>query len=447
MNSLKFDPNINGINIDESEFLIIQYADDTTLLLDDNEVSLNSALNLINAFSAISGLKVNFEKTQAVWIGAKRGCVEEIKTEKPLLWSKNGIFKLLGIRYELYKNDIYKQHFTEKITVIKKLFNDWSLRYLSLIGKVTVIKTLAIPILVQSLTSLQNLSQNDINEVQSVLFKFLWDKKTEKIKKKSPYSVIRKWWSTYASRRIIPSCIKISWIKKLIDPTYSAPWKTLILPTFEKFGGDKLWLLNPEGLIKIADNFNSFWKGIIIKWATLRDSSTATPEAILSQPLWLNNNIKINNKTIIKPSWIKNDIFFVNDLIDETGNFLPYEEFVRKFPVNTNILDFYGLLSAIPREWKIKLKDCNKLEDVSSSHITYLKKHLKVTKYFTNIQVEKLLPNSIKSQQNWEEKLHKNFSKEIWKEINLRTAKLTDDTSIRTFQYKINNRILYTNEC
>ena len=82
--ALKFDPNINGIDIDESEFLIIQYADDTTLLLDDNEVSLNSALNLTNAFSETSGLKVNFEKTQAVWIGAKRGCVEEIKTEKPL---------------------------------------------------------------------------------------------------------------------------------------------------------------------------------------------------------------------------------------------------------------------------------------------------------------------------------------------------------------------------
>ena len=107
-------------NIDESEFLIIQYADDTTLLLDDNEVSLNSALNLINAFSEISGLKVNFEKTQAVWIGAKRGCMEEIQTEKPLFWSKTGIFKLLGIRYELYQNDIYKQNFAEKISVIKK---------------------------------------------------------------------------------------------------------------------------------------------------------------------------------------------------------------------------------------------------------------------------------------------------------------------------------------
>ena len=182
--ALKFDANINGKNIDESEFLIIQYADDTTLLLDDNEVSLNSALNLINAFSEISGLKVNFEKTQAVWIGAKKGCVEEIKTEKPLLWSKNGIFKLLGIRY-IYINDIYKQNFTQKITVIKKLLNDWSLRNLSLIGKVTVtvIKTLAIPILVQSLTSLQNLYQNDINELQSVLFKFLWGKNTEKIKR------------------------------------------------------------------------------------------------------------------------------------------------------------------------------------------------------------------------------------------------------------------------
>ena len=59
-------------------------------------------------------------------------CVEEIKTEKPLLWSKNGIFKLLGIKYELhvYQNDIYKQNFTEKnnCNKKKKLLNDWSLR-------------------------------------------------------------------------------------------------------------------------------------------------------------------------------------------------------------------------------------------------------------------------------------------------------------------------------
>ena len=46
-----------------------------------------------------------------------------------------------------------------------------------------MIKTFAIPILVQSLTSLQNLFQNDINELQSVLFKFFWGKKNpEKIK-------------------------------------------------------------------------------------------------------------------------------------------------------------------------------------------------------------------------------------------------------------------------
>jgi hypothetical protein len=33
-------------------------------------------------FSDCSGLRAKFDKTEAIWIGAKRGCVETIKTIK-----------------------------------------------------------------------------------------------------------------------------------------------------------------------------------------------------------------------------------------------------------------------------------------------------------------------------------------------------------------------------
>ena len=44
--AIKFHPNINGIKIDDSEFLISLYADDSTLILEDDTQSLNHALEV-----------------------------------------------------------------------------------------------------------------------------------------------------------------------------------------------------------------------------------------------------------------------------------------------------------------------------------------------------------------------------------------------------------------
>ena len=103
--AIKFNPNIKGIKINDSEFLISQYADDSTLALGDDVLSLKSALKCIENFGQCSGLRANFTKTQAVWIGGKRGCGEEIETEENIDWNHNGKFKLLGIYYDVNKND------------------------------------------------------------------------------------------------------------------------------------------------------------------------------------------------------------------------------------------------------------------------------------------------------------------------------------------------------
>ena len=51
---------------------VSQHADDTTLLLDGSELSLQKAFELLGKFGCISGLKVNCEKTKALWIGKLR---------------------------------------------------------------------------------------------------------------------------------------------------------------------------------------------------------------------------------------------------------------------------------------------------------------------------------------------------------------------------------------
>ena len=77
---------VRGITIRQKELKISQFADDTTIILDGTEDSLQAALNVLEIFGGISGLKVNTEKTQIVWIGRKRGSKVKLKVNRELRW-------------------------------------------------------------------------------------------------------------------------------------------------------------------------------------------------------------------------------------------------------------------------------------------------------------------------------------------------------------------------
>jgi hypothetical protein len=64
---------IKGIKINAAELLLSQFADDTTLGLDGSERSFNEAIATLINFAKMSGLKMNNDKTQAVWIGSRKG--------------------------------------------------------------------------------------------------------------------------------------------------------------------------------------------------------------------------------------------------------------------------------------------------------------------------------------------------------------------------------------
>ena len=69
---IKQNHDIGGIIINGNEHKISQYADDTCLILDGSPQSLFTALDTIDFFSNLSGLKINSSKTKIVWIGSKK---------------------------------------------------------------------------------------------------------------------------------------------------------------------------------------------------------------------------------------------------------------------------------------------------------------------------------------------------------------------------------------
>ena len=58
------------------------------------------------------------------------------------------------------------------------------------------------------------------------------------------------------------NALKISWLHKLLDPFNHSPSKVLLLDYIQKWGGSNISSLSKEGLEKIAEKINPFWKNV-----------------------------------------------------------------------------------------------------------------------------------------------------------------------------------------
>ena len=90
---------------------------------------------------------------------------------------------LLGINFTLNLEDILIYNFDSKIKQIQNVIKLWSLRKLTVLGRVTIIKTLIIPKLTHLFISLPNPPKPMIKTLNKMLFQFIWQTKPEKIKR------------------------------------------------------------------------------------------------------------------------------------------------------------------------------------------------------------------------------------------------------------------------
>ena len=73
---------------------ISQLADDTTLFC-SSKSDISKAMNIIETFGSFSGLKLNRNKTEGIWIGALKNSVDKIEG---IRWTDRPV-KALGIYF------------------------------------------------------------------------------------------------------------------------------------------------------------------------------------------------------------------------------------------------------------------------------------------------------------------------------------------------------------
>ena len=130
---------------------------------------------------------MNWSKLTAFYIGSMRGRDLRPMANKGLSWSLD-IIHYLGIKYpiaEHLQQQIFELNFGNNLAKIKTIINIWSARHLTLLGKITIIKSLVIPILTLLTRKLSllliEISKKFIQELNKTLFHFVWGSKWERV--------------------------------------------------------------------------------------------------------------------------------------------------------------------------------------------------------------------------------------------------------------------------
>ena len=191
-------------------------------------------MKTFDCFSLFSGLKINRSKCEIAGIGTKKGVKMALCGMKSINL-KYDFIKILGVCYSYNKEVENEKNFMNHIKQIQNILKTWRMRDLSLEGKVTIFKSLAISKIVH-LVLVTNIPLSTIELLIRIQKEFLWGKQKPKIK----HETLRNNYENGGIKNVdiffkIVS-LQCSWIGRLFDSNFHQ-WKVIPLKLIEKYLG------------------------------------------------------------------------------------------------------------------------------------------------------------------------------------------------------------------
>ena len=297
--AIRKNTNIKGISVNDVEIKLSQYADDTTLILDGSDESLRSSLATLDDFSKVSSLRLNDKKTEALWIGASIGNDKILLPGKELKWPKDKV-KSLGIWISTNLELSASLNYNEKLEKVKEILRCWKYRRLTLLGKITVIKSLAVSQLLYLLSPLRS-NYRILNEINDLLYTFLWNGKGDKIKRKTMINDLSVGGLKMIDIRSFNKSLKTTWIKKYLDNNNKGKWKIFFDIALKNYGCQNVFSynLNVRDTSSTIATSDAFVNELLEIWAGVNfEPEITSKDHFLDQQLWHNSLIRIANKTV-----------------------------------------------------------------------------------------------------------------------------------------------------
>ena len=242
-NQVRKSPDIKGIYIEGKENKTSLFADDASFILDGSTKSFENLIRILDKFTNISGLKLNAKKCQVLRIGSLTSKPIELMKHRKFSWNSNKA-SCLGMVFKTNREKSLSSNLEPKIIEFEKCLMQWRHRKLSLMGKIVVIKSYALPKLKYPLTSLPNPPKETIKRIEKMMYNFIWDGKPDKIKREILTSDYDKGGLRMIDIEKFIWSLKISWVKRILQTESNSLLKHLYENVFKQFGGNILFECN-----------------------------------------------------------------------------------------------------------------------------------------------------------------------------------------------------------
>ena len=311
---VRTDPSIKGFSVNTNKrtqsYRVSQYADDSVLILRNiNEII--PAMEILKQFGKLAGLELNLDKTKIMLIGKLKGKAKSVYNIECV----NNI-KSLGI-YVGHDKDVCIQHnWFEKIDKMRVLLQNWRERSLTLFGKVTIIKSLNLPIISFSALHTET-PQCAFKSINTLIYRFLWGNR-DKIKRTTTIGTIEQGGLGMIDIQCYFHAIKASWINRLHYENENSAWAFIPLWYMDRLHiWDVLNMINTKDIneIETLKSLPRFYKRVIEGYINCNINLNSKEQCLKHTCLWGNEKVLNKQKKIIYfPHWIESGFIKIDDI-------------------------------------------------------------------------------------------------------------------------------------
>jgi len=338
---IRNDDSIKGFKIGGETTKLSLFADDMTCFVRDKE-SYASLFAILESFGSCSGLRVNHEKTEILALGNSILHEKDFNNHRVC----EIILKILGVYFsydEKQRNDL---NFRQTLKSIKKSINMWKWRNLSLLGKIQIIKTFAIPKLMFR-ASVIPISNDLVKETNSIFYNFIWNGK-DKVKRCALISDIDKGGLKMLDIESMVSARRVICLKKFLED-YPSTWKSILNSFILPVGGSLVLHCNFD-TVKLKTQLPKYYKECFDAWSGLNSSTPVTFNDFMNEIIWNNKFICIDKKSVYRNDLVNSGIVKVGDLITDNNLFLHEDPYVPISPEQRFFI--MGVVHSLPSDWK-----------------------------------------------------------------------------------------------
>ena len=271
-----------------------------------------------------------------MWLGD----VPPFKLPNNIKWS-NKPLKVLGAYIGWNLQEANRLTISKKIIDMRKMLFSWKHRKLTLNGRVLILKSLAISQIIH-LASLLPFPDDLIQEIEQMIYEFLWNGKTHKVKKDVIIQDFKEGGHKMIDIRSLIMTQKLKWVVLYLN-NHECLWRHSIEANI-KVKNLNMFLRSNYDICENLIN-SRFYTEVLKSLNNLYNiDQNNTRDNLENQFIFYNKMLKINKRLVYDEELFSAGLWRVCDMFDSNGNIIPFSTWETRGVSGSKFLLWRGLL-------------------------------------------------------------------------------------------------------